>query len=132
MNWIALIIRIPDDNVVKKVLQFKVTWIGKCGRPRLKWQCVKVPYWPHIRAFGDGFGFDENARQANASSLKNIKWIPSLVDIEGNEMADFLVNEAKTLEPVTSCTTVFDANAVAKQKPLLKPKKEILAARMKL
>ncbi|PRD34539.1 UNVERIFIED_CONTAM: hypothetical protein NCL1_14322 [Trichonephila clavipes] len=38
MNWIALIIRIPDDNVVKKVLQFKVTWIGKCGRPRLKWQ----------------------------------------------------------------------------------------------
>ncbi|GFX73970.1 hypothetical protein TNCV_2954551 [Trichonephila clavipes] len=31
------IIRMPDDNVVKKVLQFKVTGIRKGGRPRLRW-----------------------------------------------------------------------------------------------
>ncbi|GFU68435.1 hypothetical protein TNCV_3869271 [Trichonephila clavipes] len=27
----------PDDNVVKKVLQLKVTGIRKRGRPRLRW-----------------------------------------------------------------------------------------------
>ncbi|GFX36486.1 hypothetical protein TNCV_1254591 [Trichonephila clavipes] len=35
MNWTAHIIRMPDDDVVKKVLQFKVTGIRKCRRPRL-------------------------------------------------------------------------------------------------
>ncbi|GFX68605.1 hypothetical protein TNCV_1800181 [Trichonephila clavipes] len=37
MNWIAHIIRMPDDHVVKKVLQFKVTGIRKLGRPKLRW-----------------------------------------------------------------------------------------------
>ncbi|GFV70759.1 uncharacterized protein TNCV_2023231 [Trichonephila clavipes] len=33
----APIIRMPDDNVVKKVLQFNVTRIRMRGRPRLLW-----------------------------------------------------------------------------------------------
>ncbi|GFU76341.1 hypothetical protein TNCV_285411 [Trichonephila clavipes] len=37
INWMAQIIRMPDDNVVKKVLQFKVIEIRKRGRPRLRW-----------------------------------------------------------------------------------------------
>ncbi|GFW99460.1 hypothetical protein TNCV_3416931 [Trichonephila clavipes] len=48
MNWMAHIIRIPDDDVVKKVdkiqeiyvkkiLQLKVTGIRKRRRPRLRW-----------------------------------------------------------------------------------------------
>ncbi|GFT79154.1 RNase H domain-containing protein [Trichonephila clavipes] len=39
-------------------------------------------------------------------------------------MADFLVNEARTFEPVTSSTTVFDANAVAKQQLCSNPRKK--------
>ncbi|GFV74794.1 hypothetical protein TNCV_1040321 [Trichonephila clavipes] len=31
------VIRMLDDNVVKKVLQFKVTGIRKRGKPRLRW-----------------------------------------------------------------------------------------------
>ncbi|GFV66118.1 RNase H domain-containing protein [Trichonephila clavipes] len=38
------------------------------------------------------------------------------VDIKGNEMVDFFANEARTLEPLTSSTMVFDANVVAKSK----------------
>ncbi|GFU82800.1 RNase H domain-containing protein [Trichonephila clavipes] len=38
---------------------------------------------------------------------------PCQVDIEGNEMANSLVNEARTLEPLT----VFDANAGMKILP---------------
>ncbi|GFU21733.1 uncharacterized transposon-derived protein F52C9.6 [Trichonephila clavipes] len=37
MNWTAHIIRMLDDNVVKKILQFKVTGIRKRGRPGLRW-----------------------------------------------------------------------------------------------
>ncbi|GFU87239.1 hypothetical protein TNCV_738161 [Trichonephila clavipes] len=37
MNWMAHVIGMSDDNVVKKVLQFKLTGILKCGRPRLRW-----------------------------------------------------------------------------------------------
>ncbi|GFV86320.1 hypothetical protein TNCV_2093591 [Trichonephila clavipes] len=37
MSWIAHIIRMPDDYVVKKIQQFKVTGIQKRGRPRLRW-----------------------------------------------------------------------------------------------
>ncbi|GFV79334.1 uncharacterized transposon-derived protein F52C9.6 [Trichonephila clavipes] len=33
MNWMAHIIRMPDDNI-KKILQFKVSGIRKRGRPR--------------------------------------------------------------------------------------------------
>ncbi|GFS47308.1 hypothetical protein TNCV_4862701 [Trichonephila clavipes] len=33
----AHIIRMLDGNVVKKLLQFKVTGIRKRGRPRLRW-----------------------------------------------------------------------------------------------
>ncbi|GFV94294.1 hypothetical protein TNCV_2267481 [Trichonephila clavipes] len=42
-----------------------------------------------------------------------LQWIPAPVDIEGNEMADSLANQARTLESLTSSTTVFDANALA-------------------
>ncbi|GFT81145.1 RNase H domain-containing protein [Trichonephila clavipes] len=45
-----------------------------------------------------------------------LQWIPAQVDIEGNEMADSIANEVRTLKPLTSSTTVFDAKAVAKQK----------------
>ncbi|GFU34298.1 hypothetical protein TNCV_697801 [Trichonephila clavipes] len=38
MNWMAHIIRMPVDKVVKKILQFKVAGIWKCGRPRLTWK----------------------------------------------------------------------------------------------
>ncbi|GFT39261.1 RNase H domain-containing protein [Trichonephila clavipes] len=44
-----------------------------------------------------------------------LQCIPAHLDIEGNEMADSFANEARTIEPVTSSTTVFDANAVANQ-----------------
>ncbi|GFU84972.1 hypothetical protein TNCV_3896991 [Trichonephila clavipes] len=37
MNWIVHIIRMPDDNVVKKILQFKVTGSRKRGKPRMRW-----------------------------------------------------------------------------------------------
>ncbi|GFY02715.1 hypothetical protein TNCV_3505951 [Trichonephila clavipes] len=37
MNWIAHIIRMPDDNVVKKVLKFQVRGIRKHRIPRLRW-----------------------------------------------------------------------------------------------
>ncbi|GFX62745.1 hypothetical protein TNCV_3350711 [Trichonephila clavipes] len=37
MNWRAHIIRMPFDNVINKVLQFKVTGIQKSGRPKLRW-----------------------------------------------------------------------------------------------
>ncbi|GFU40736.1 RNase H domain-containing protein [Trichonephila clavipes] len=50
---------------------------------------------------------------------------PAHVDIEGNEMADSLANEARTLEPLTSSTTIVDANAVAKQKLCSNPRKKI-------
>ncbi|GFU58509.1 transposable element Tcb2 transposase [Trichonephila clavipes] len=40
-------------------------------------------------------------------------------------MADSLANEAKTLEPLTSSTTVFDANSVAKQKLCSNPRKKL-------
>ncbi|GFT81832.1 RNase H domain-containing protein [Trichonephila clavipes] len=43
-----------------------------------------------------------------------LQWIPAHVDIEGNEMADSLANEPRTLEPVTSSVMVFDANAYAR------------------
>ncbi|GFY14544.1 RNase H domain-containing protein [Trichonephila clavipes] len=39
-------------------------------------------------------------------------------------MTDSLVNEARTLEPVTSSATVFDANTVAKQKLCSNPRKK--------
>ncbi|GFT15809.1 RNase H domain-containing protein [Trichonephila clavipes] len=39
-------------------------------------------------------------------------------------MADFLANEARTLDPVTSSTTVLDANAVTKQKLCSHPRKK--------
>ncbi|GFX76918.1 hypothetical protein TNCV_2257811 [Trichonephila clavipes] len=58
-----------------------------------------------------------------------LQWIPAHVDIEGSEMADSSDNEARALEPIPSSTTVFDANAVAKQKLCSKP---ILHARIKL
>ncbi|GFY27544.1 RNase H domain-containing protein [Trichonephila clavipes] len=60
-----------------------------------------------------------------------LQWIPAHVDIEGNEMANSFGNEARTLEPVTSFTTVSDANALAKQKLCSNPRK-ILATRIKL
>ncbi|GFY17937.1 RNase H domain-containing protein [Trichonephila clavipes] len=53
------------------------------------------------------------------------KWIPAHVDIEGNDMADSLANEARTLEPVTSATKVFDANVAAKQKLCSNPRKKL-------
>ncbi|GFV63925.1 hypothetical protein TNCV_3787981 [Trichonephila clavipes] len=34
----AHIIRMPDDHVVQKILQFKVTGIRKRGCPRLRWE----------------------------------------------------------------------------------------------
>ncbi|GFX03646.1 hypothetical protein TNCV_2112181 [Trichonephila clavipes] len=37
MNWMVHIIRMPDDYVVKKVLQFKFAGIQKRGRPRMRW-----------------------------------------------------------------------------------------------
>ncbi|GFU26399.1 hypothetical protein TNCV_2507171 [Trichonephila clavipes] len=37
MNWIAHTIRMPDDNVVKKMLKFKVNGIRKHRGPRLRW-----------------------------------------------------------------------------------------------
>ncbi|GFU51843.1 hypothetical protein TNCV_3733561 [Trichonephila clavipes] len=37
MNWMAHIIRMQDDNVVKNIQQFKVTGIRKSGRPMLRW-----------------------------------------------------------------------------------------------
>ncbi|GFU77945.1 RNase H domain-containing protein [Trichonephila clavipes] len=40
-------------------------------------------------------------------------------------MADFLANEARTLGPLTSSPTVFDANAVAKQKLCSNPRKNL-------
>ncbi|GFU47283.1 RNase H domain-containing protein [Trichonephila clavipes] len=52
-----------------------------------------------------------------------LQWIPDHVDIEGNKVAGSLANEARTFVPVTSSTTVFDANAVAKQKPCSNPRK---------
>ncbi|GFW14163.1 RNase H domain-containing protein [Trichonephila clavipes] len=49
---------------------------------------------------------------------------PAHIDIEGNEMAD--LNEARTLEPLTSSTTVVDANAVvAKQTLCSNPRKKL-------
>ncbi|GFX35160.1 RNase H domain-containing protein [Trichonephila clavipes] len=45
-----------------------------------------------------------------------LQWIPAHVDIEKNEMVNSLANEARILEPVTSSTTVFDANTIANQK----------------
>ncbi|GFV26245.1 RNase H domain-containing protein [Trichonephila clavipes] len=47
------------------------------------------------------------------------------VYIEGNEMVDCLANEAKTLEPVTSYTTVFDVNGVSNQKLCSIPRKKL-------
>ncbi|GFV06710.1 hypothetical protein TNCV_1611231 [Trichonephila clavipes] len=38
MNWITHMIRMPDDNVVQKELQFKVTGIRKHVRSRLRWE----------------------------------------------------------------------------------------------
>ncbi|PRD29996.1 UNVERIFIED_CONTAM: hypothetical protein NCL1_27742 [Trichonephila clavipes] len=47
-----------------------------------------------------------------------LQGIPAYVDIEGSEMAD-------SLEPLTSYTMVFDANAVAKQKLCSNPRKNL-------
>ncbi|GFS76533.1 RNase H domain-containing protein [Trichonephila clavipes] len=54
-----------------------------------------------------------------------LQWIPAHVDVEGIEMADFLASEARTLEPLTSSTMVFDAKAVAKQKLCSNPIKKL-------
>ncbi|GFT43908.1 RNase H domain-containing protein [Trichonephila clavipes] len=53
-----------------------------------------------------------------------LQWIPAHVDIEENTMVDSLANEARTLDPLTSSTTVFDANAVPKQKTYSNPRKK--------
>ncbi|GFW98696.1 t-box transcription factor TBX20 [Trichonephila clavipes] len=42
-----------------------------------------------------------------------LRWIPAHVDIEGNEKADSLADEARALEPVTLSIAVFDTNAVS-------------------
>ncbi|GFV09473.1 RNase H domain-containing protein [Trichonephila clavipes] len=57
-----------------------------------------------------------------------LQLIQAHVDIEENEMADSLVNEARTLEPATSSIAVFDAKAVAKQKLGSNPRKRILVS----
>ncbi|PRD20961.1 UNVERIFIED_CONTAM: Dhrs7 [Trichonephila clavipes] len=62
MNCIAHIIRMSDDNVVKKVLQFKVTRIRKRGRLRLiaeisTWRMVSKYSSLTIGKFLSGFFF---------------------------------------------------------------------------
>ncbi|GFT32253.1 RNase H domain-containing protein [Trichonephila clavipes] len=52
-----------------------------------------------------------------------LQWILAQFDIEGNEAVDSFANEAKTLEPVPSSTTVFDVNAATKQKLFSNPRK---------
>ncbi|GFU92312.1 hypothetical protein TNCV_1338931 [Trichonephila clavipes] len=48
MNWIAHKIRMPDDNNVKKMLQFKVTGIWKHGRRRLKREILRgISLWDY-------------------------------------------------------------------------------------
>ncbi|GFW98697.1 t-box transcription factor TBX20 [Trichonephila clavipes] len=49
-----------------------------------------------------------------------LRWIPAHVDIEGNEKADSLADEARALEPVTLSIAVFDTNAVTTNKLRLK------------
>ncbi|GFV23260.1 RNase H domain-containing protein [Trichonephila clavipes] len=60
----------------------------------------------------------------------NLQRIPVHVDIERNEMADSLANEDRTIEHETSSTKIFDADAGAKTKALLKTQK--ILARIKL
>ncbi|GFS74679.1 hypothetical protein TNCV_3978131 [Trichonephila clavipes] len=78
------------------------------------------------RSYGQEF-----LRQSLALALSTMQWNPAHVDIEGNDMADSLANEALTLEPITSSTTIFDANTVAKQKLCSNPRK-IIGTRIKL
>ncbi|GFX96508.1 RNase H domain-containing protein [Trichonephila clavipes] len=52
-----------------------------------------------------------------------LQWIPDHVDTKRKELANSLAKEGRTIEPAPLSTTGFDANAVAKQKALLKPRK---------
>ena len=52
-----------------------------------------------------------------------LQWIQAHVDIE-NELGESLAKEARTIEPVPLSTTVFDVNAVAKQKLCAKTRRK--------
>ena len=54
-----------------------------------------------------------------------LQWIPAHVDIEGKKLADSLANEARTIEPVPLSTTVFDGNAVAREKLCSNPPRNL-------
>ena len=50
-----------------------------------------------------------------------LQWIPANLDTERNKLVAYHANEARKVEPVPLSTTVFDANAVAKQKLCANP-----------
>ncbi|GFS99587.1 RNase H domain-containing protein [Trichonephila clavipes] len=61
-----------------------------------------------------------------------LQWIPAHVDIEGNEMAPIsLPMKPEHFEPLTLSTTIFDVNAVAKQKLHSNPRKKIIAEKFR-
>ncbi|GFW33370.1 transposable element Tcb1 transposase [Trichonephila clavipes] len=65
------------------------------------------------------------ALQRHTTTTAGVMWISARVGVEGNEMTDSHANETRTLEPLTSSTAVFDANAVAKQKLCSNPRKQL-------
>ncbi|GFV33085.1 RNase H domain-containing protein [Trichonephila clavipes] len=60
-----------------------------------------------------------------------LQWILVHIDIEGEQLADSLAKETRIIEPVPLSTTVFDANAVAKQKLCTKPRKKCCLPELK-